>query len=79
MVTVAGPFKVTVGTGGGGAFSSNWAVTLLAAVTLVSVRGLAVEPSLQLTKRALAAATAKTMVPLAPWVTVCGVVPEITP
>ena len=50
MYCVAGPVKVTVGSGGVGVFRTKFAVTLWLAVTLVSVRGLAVELSLQFTK-----------------------------
>ena len=50
MVTVADPFNVTVGSGGVGVFGTKFALTLWLAVTLVSVRGLAVELSLQFAK-----------------------------
>src|SRR5450756_2485724 len=61
------------------ASTAKVAVTVMSAVTFVSVLGLIVLPSLHLTKWKPELGTAITEAPLAPWFTVCEVAPVMTP
>ena len=57
----------------------NFAVTDLSAIILTSVLDAVLIPSLQLTKWYSSFGLAVISIPLAPWFTVCGVVPVIEP